>query len=135
MRVYRVTVRGPFKDLTSQTRAWLHASADEHGIFLSSFTPEGTFTYDKQLDAFNLRYEVRLADDNPSDGTNALTTADASTTPHDPSGIALAEASMFLQTMGIGHGALRAAVMDMNAMTARGSRTERTRRARRSETG
>ena len=132
MRVYRVTVRGPFKNLTSQTRAWLHASAEEHDIFLSSFTPEGTFTYDKRLGAFNLRYEVRLAEETPND---AVSSTAATAVSQEPSAIALAEASMFLQTLGIGHGALRSAVMDMNAMTARGSRTERTRRARRSETG
>ncbi len=116
MRVYRVVVRGPFQNLTVQTKSWLVASADEHDIFLSSFTPEGTFTYDKRLAAFNLRYEVRVADGSTDD---------------DPSAIALAEANMFLRTMGIGHGALRASVMDMNAMTERTQRTQLTKQAKR----
>jgi hypothetical protein len=44
VNVFRVTVRGQFKDLSDATRARLLAAADEHDIFLSGFTQEGTFT-------------------------------------------------------------------------------------------
>ncbi len=111
MHVYRVTVRGQFKGLSDRSRAWLGASAAEHDIFLSAFTPEGTFTYDVHLRAFNLRYEVRLKDEHE-------------TTAEDPAAVATKEAELFLGTMGIGHGPLRAAVMDMNEMTARVDRQQ-----------
>jgi hypothetical protein len=106
MNVYRVTVRGHFKDLSEQTRQYLRASVAEHDLFISSFTQEGTFTYDDRLVAFNLRYEVRL-------GSNDN---------REPAAIALGEAEMFLRTMRITHGPLRAATMDMTAMTDRTQR-------------
>ena len=34
-------------------------SQAEHDIFLSAYTPEGTFTYDAAIAFFNLRYELR----------------------------------------------------------------------------
>lgn len=81
---------------------------EEHDLFLSDFTQEGTFTYDRRLQFFNLRYEVREA-----------TCGNALTTPENPEVIALQEAEMFLRTMRITHGPLRAAVMDMSAMVKR----------------
>lgn len=104
MRVYRVTVRGQFSELTEAARAYLVASASEHDIFVSSFTEEGTFTYDSALQFFNFRYELRLADDVPEQV--ALDTA-------------LVETELFLATMKIGFTGLRAAAMDMTAMTNR----------------
>jgi hypothetical protein len=100
--VYRVTVRGQFKGLSDNTRRYLAASAAEHDLFRSSFTEEGTFTYDERLQFFNLRYEVRIApDSNP---------------PTEPASVAITEAESFLRVLRIGHGPLRAAVMDMSAM-------------------
>jgi hypothetical protein len=110
-RVYRVTVRGQFAGLSERSKTWLIQAADEHDIFLSSFTEEGTFTYDRRLHAFNLRYEVRLG---RSEG-EATTDSPA----NDPAEEGLLRARLFLRTMGIGHGPLRAAVMDMSAMTER----------------
>lgn len=103
--VHRVTVRGQFQSLTDRARSWLRASLDEHDIMCSSFTEEGVLTYDAQLRFFNLRYEIRLRD------------AGA-----DPCAVALAEAERFLRVLGLGHGPLRAASMDMAAMTARSTR-------------
>jgi Family of unknown function (DUF6204) len=104
MSVYRVTVRGQFKGLSEAASRYLRGSAAEHDLFVSSFTQEGTFTYDERLQFFNLRYEVRTK-----------TTDDID----DPAAVALSEAQLFLRTMRITHGPLRAAVMDMTAMTTR----------------
>jgi hypothetical protein len=108
VNVFRVTVRGQFKDLSDATRARLLAAAEEHDLFLSGFTQEGTFTYDRQLQFFNLRYEIRHA-----------TTPDSETIPDAPDIVALREAELFLRTLRISHGPLRAAVMDMTAMVKR----------------
>jgi Family of unknown function (DUF6204) len=106
MNVFRVTVRGHFKGLSEQALKYLRANAAEHDLFVSSFTEEGTLTYDQRLVAFNLRYEVRL-------GSND---------DRDPASVALGEAELFLRTMRITHGPLRAATMDMTAMTDRAQR-------------
>jgi hypothetical protein len=53
MRIFRVVVRGQFADLSDGQRAALSA--------------DGTLTYDEQLVAFNLRYEVRHTEPVPND--------------------------------------------------------------------
>ena len=104
-RTFRVTVRGQFADLTPDAKAFLERHVDEHDLFLSRFTPEGTFTYDRAMKFFNLRYEVRESDTgNSSDRAVER---------------ALFEAEMFLSTMKIGFSRVRAALMDMSAMTKR----------------
>jgi Family of unknown function (DUF6204) len=108
VNVFRVTVRGQFKELTDVARAYLLSTAEEHDLFLSRFTEEGTFTYDKRLQFFNLRYEVREATDGNPEAT-----------PVNPELIALREAELFLRTLRITHGPLRAAVMDMTGMLKR----------------
>lgn len=100
-QVFRVTVRGRFDALSEQARAYLVAGKDEHSIFLSGYTEEGTFTYDERIDFFNLRYEVRLG------GADAATTAGEH---------ARDEARTFLRTMGFGHRDLKVEVVDMSAM-------------------
>ena len=101
-RVYRVTVRGRFSELTEQSRAFLVRSQADHDIFLSAYTPEGTFTYDAAIAFFNLRYELR---ESGPDGP-ALVELEA-----------LDEAERFLATMGFGSKNLRASVIDMESMT------------------
>jgi hypothetical protein len=100
VRVFRVVVRGQFKSLTERARAMLAASVDDHDIFRSAFTEEGTLTYDRRLQFFNLRYEVRTSDPD-----------------EDPASTALAEAERFLQVMGLTHGPLKAVATDMATMT------------------
>jgi hypothetical protein len=97
-RVYRVTVRGRFADLTDEVRRYLVRAQPEHDIFVSAFTPEGTFTYDQRIMFFNLRYEVKCATD------------------ADPSAIAMGEATQFLRTMGFGHSHLKATPFDVTAV-------------------
>ena len=104
-RTFRVTVRGQFADLTPKAKAFLERHVDEHDMFRARFTTEGTFTYDRALKFFNLRYEVREVETGES-SARAVERA-------------LFEAEMFLSTMQIGFSRLRAAVMDMSAMTER----------------
>ena len=97
-RVHRVTVRGQFVGLTDEARRYLVRAQPEHDIFVSAFTPEGTFTYDDRILFFNLRYEVRCGVD------------------VDPSALALDEAVRFLRTMGFGHSTLKTAAFDVSAV-------------------
>ena len=97
-RVYRVTVRGRFAELTDEARRYLVRAQAEHDIFISAFTPEGTFTYDERIMFFNLRYEVKCAPD------------------ADPSAIATAEAETFLRTMGFGYSHLKAIPFEVSAV-------------------
>jgi len=101
-RVFRVTVRGQFSELTEQSRAFLVRSQADHDIFLSAYTPEGTFTYDAAIAFFNLRYELR------SSGPDAAELVELE---------ALDEAERFLATMGFGSKNLRASAIDMETMT------------------
>jgi Family of unknown function (DUF6204) len=102
-----VTVRGHFSELSQEARSYLQKSCEEHDIFKSQFTEEGTFTYDKQLVAFNLRYELRTS--GASSEQQAIDQA-------------VQETEKFLQTMRIGYKRLRASAMDMSSMSER-SRT------------
>jgi hypothetical protein len=97
-RVYRVTVRGRFAELTDEARRYLVRAQAEHDIFISAFTPEGTFTYDSRIMFFNLRYEVR------------------SDTEVESSAAALAEAETFLRTMGFGYSHLKAIPFEVSAV-------------------
>lgn len=103
MNVYRVTVRGQFSGLTDRARRYLAAAVDDHDVMRSGFSEDGTLSYDASIRFFNLRYEVRLES---GDG-------------RDPAEVAIGEAERFLRTMGFGHGALRAAVMDMSEVVGR----------------
>jgi hypothetical protein len=105
VNVFRVTVRGRFGELTDTTRSTLLRAVDDHDIFKSGFTEEGTFTYDRRLQFFNLRYEVRLNQ------------------PGDPADIGMARAHDFLRVLGIPHRGLRAAVMDLSEMMRSGQPT------------
>ncbi len=100
-RVFRVTVRGRFSDLTEQSRQYLVGAQPEHDLFVSAFTPEGTFTYDARIQFFNLRYEIRCGGDDPQ--ALAAVTAEV-------------EAETFLRTMGFGHRALSVDVVDASAI-------------------
>jgi hypothetical protein len=100
-RIYRVVVRGHFADLDDPTRHALLADQDQHHIFKSAFTRDGTFTYDERLIAFNLRYEVRNSADDPADAIERD---------------AIDRASRWLDQQGYGHKHLRASAVDMATM-------------------
>jgi len=97
-RVHRVTVRGRFRDLDDKARQYLVRAQPEHDVFVSAFTPEGTFTYDDRIQFFNLRYEVRAADSDEAAVVGEV------------------EAEAFLRTMGFGHGDLKVDVVDVSAI-------------------
>lgn len=98
---FRVTVRGRFGELTERAERYLAGAVDEHDIFVSAFTEEGTFTYDERLTFFNLRYEVTVTSDDRAAAAEQY---------------ALEEAASFLDTMGFTHRGLRATGADMSAM-------------------
>lgn len=98
LRVYRVTVRGRFHELGDEQRRYLVRTQREHDVFVSAYTPEGTFTYDERIAFFNLRYEVRAASE------------------ADAAAAGTAEAGAFLRTMHFGHKALKANVLDVSAI-------------------
>ena len=100
-RVYRVTIRGQFHELSEEARRYLVAAQPEHDVFLSAYTREGTFTYDARIAFFNLRYEVRC---DPAD------------TDRDPANVGMAEAEAFLGTMKFGHRNLTTDVVDVSAI-------------------
>lgn len=97
--IHRVVVRGHFADLTDEQRAALLAEVDDHEIFRAAYTEHGTFTYERPLVWFNLRYEVRLGDHDAPDA--------------DPAAIALDRAREQLDRWGIGHKHLRATATDL----------------------
>lgn len=98
-RVYRVTARGRFTNLSEQARSYLLKAQPEHDIFKSAFTAEGTFTYDEKVQFFNLRYEVRTTEGYEIAGI-----------------IAQKEAELFLKTLGYSSHPLKVSVTDTSAM-------------------
>ena len=104
--IHRVVVRGQFDGLSDDQRADLLAEADDHEIFKATYTEWGSFTYDRALVAFQLRYEVRLDPAaSPADGTAP-----------DPVEIGLAKARAQLAEWGLPAKHLRATATDMTAM-------------------
>jgi len=98
-RVYRVTARGRFKDLSEQAHSYLVRQQPDHDIFKSAYTAEGTFTYDEKIQFFNLRYEIRT-----SEGEE------------DATRIGEKEAALFLRTLGYSSHKLKITVANVSAM-------------------
>jgi Family of unknown function (DUF6204) len=94
----RVTVRGRFGDLGSDAVAYLRSNLEEHDVSRAAYTLEGTLTYDALIDFFSLRYEIRLSENDPDQ-----LAADR----------AIAEAGLFLRTMGFTFRDLKTTVIDM----------------------
>lgn len=63
---YRVLVRGRFADLDDAGRARLRAAADQHDVLTNGFTDEGALSYDRALDFFTFRVQLRAGVE-PSD--------------------------------------------------------------------
>jgi hypothetical protein len=99
-RILRVTVRGRFGELGDHATAYLRSNQDEHDVSRSSYTTEGTLTYDSLLDFFSIRYEVRVGA-RDSDELAAEYT--------------ISEAEQFLGTMGFDYRGLRTTVSDPTA--------------------
>jgi hypothetical protein len=109
-KIYRAVVRGHFSELDDTTRAALVAAADEHTYFDSAFTADGTFTYDPQLVAFNLRYEMRFVPDDPGDTvTDVITNSTVEAA-------AMERAVAWLDSKGYEHRDLIVSITDMASM-------------------
>jgi hypothetical protein len=101
MRIFRATVRGQFHGLGEDQQVALRDRAEEHDILNALFSREGTFVYSPGLTWFNLRYELRSADES----TDAEAEAQA-----------LTQAAERLDRMGIPYKRLRVDLLDMAAM-------------------
>jgi len=96
VKIFRVTVRGWFDQLTDEQRAALLAVAAEHDVVsVGGFTETGTLTYERALRTFTFR--VQLRDD---EETVVLERATA---------MAVAE----VEALGVAHRDLRARAVDM----------------------
>jgi Family of unknown function (DUF6204) len=102
-RIFRVTVRGRFFDLSQASRAYLSDAQDQHDVSRAEFTREGTLTYDSRVDFFSFRYEVRTR------GIGADEVA---------AQVALGEVEQFMKTMGFGYRGLKVTVSDMSMVWA-----------------
>ncbi|MEU5692832.1 DUF6204 family protein [Actinosynnema sp. NPDC020468] len=62
---YRILVRGRFTDLDDAGRTRLLAEVDRHSMITNGFSDTGNLTYDRGLDFFSFRVELRaeVADD------------------------------------------------------------------------
>jgi hypothetical protein len=67
VRIFRIIVRGRFGPLDTAQRAALLAAADEHDMARAGplFTADGTLSYDRRVDFFSVRAEVRVDEDAP----------------------------------------------------------------------
>jgi hypothetical protein len=102
LRIYRVTVRGRFAGLDDEARAALLADVDDHDVVTAgAFTERGTLTYDRSIDFFTFRFQLRQHDDDAD--TRVLEQA------RD-----LAEAH--LRERGLGHRDLKVQATDMATM-------------------
>ena len=62
MQIFRVIVRGRFGTLDDEQRTALQAALDGDDLSNYRFTPSGTLAYDRRLDFFSVRVEVRVDD-------------------------------------------------------------------------
>jgi hypothetical protein len=118
---YRVVVRGVFDELDDGGRERLRESLDEHDIFRSEFTSDGTLTYDHHLHAFNARLSLRTeVDDGASPAASVA----------DVEEIALRRTIDLLAGLGVRGRDLRVFPTDMADMWGSAPRRERLREAR-----
>jgi hypothetical protein len=109
VRVYRCTVRGRFGPLDPPLRAHLLADADAHDLLaIAGFTAEGSLAYDRRIDFFSYRLEVRLDSDDVDGGEEALQARAEQ--------LAIERAEAGLAAAGLPHRELRATSMDMAAV-------------------
>jgi Family of unknown function (DUF6204) len=99
-RVMRVTVRGRFGRLSARALDYLRSNLDQHDVYRSEYTVEGTLTYDTVIDYFSIRYEIRVGDNDPD-----IAAIDRG----------IAEARRFLTTMDFDHRSLCASATDAAA--------------------
>ena len=102
LRIFRVTVRGRFADLGTDARAALLAGVDDHDVVTAgAFTEDGTLTYDRAVDFFTFRFQLR----SQADDAEAAVLTDARE-----------RAEAALRQRGAGHRDLTAQATDMATM-------------------
>ncbi len=74
-RIFRVTVRGRFADLDEAARARLVAGLAEHDVIRGGFSEAGPLSYDRSLDFFAFRYQVRERADDAEPAAEVLARA------------------------------------------------------------
>ena len=60
MQIFRVIVRGRFGPLDDAQREELRSALDGDELASHRFTPAGTLTYDRRVDFFSVRLEIRV---------------------------------------------------------------------------
>jgi hypothetical protein len=105
LTIFRATVKGRFADLDEAARARLAAELDQHDVLVAGgYGETGSLTYDRALDFFRYRVQVRAGGD------------DAEAEAVDRAlEMALAE----LDRLGVGHRDLDVTTTDMASMWAR----------------
>jgi len=68
VQIYRVIVRGRFGALDDEQRTTLRDALDRDDVISHRFTSTGTLAYDRRVDFFSVRVEVRVeeGDDAPA---------------------------------------------------------------------
>lgn len=104
-QVFRVIVRGRFAEVSDGDRSALLEDAAEHEALRARFSRKGTFTYDRRIDFFSFRYEIRVQSvDVSGDGTA------------EAFDLAIAQAGQYLDHRGLAHRDLRATGGDLGRM-------------------
>jgi superfamily I DNA and RNA helicase len=101
---YRVLIRGRFTDLDETGSARLRAAANQHDMLTTGFSEEGGLSYDKTLDFFSFRVQLR---------------AKAETTDRAVRDQALTKAAHALEELGVDFRDLKAKTTDMNQIKIR----------------
>ena len=99
VRIYRVTVRGWFDQLTDDQRVSLLAGAAQHDVVsVGAFTEAGTLTYERSLHTFTFRVQLREEGDDAEEV--AVERATAAAIAH-------------VEALGAAHRTVRATAVDM----------------------
>ncbi|MFE9750716.1 DUF6204 family protein [Saccharothrix saharensis] len=101
---YRVMVRGRFTDLDDAGRARLLAEVERHGVLTNGFSEQGALSYDRSLDFFSFRVQLR---------------AEVEPTDRAVCDRALTLASRALDQLGVDFRDMRASATDMDLIKVR----------------
>lgn len=101
---YRVMVRGRFTDLDDAGRERLLAEVHRHGVLDNGFSEQGALSYDKSLDFFSFRVQLR---------------AEVEATDRAVCDRALAMASRAVEEFGVDFRDMRASATDLDLIKVR----------------